>query len=52
MTVKLDGFGSFKLGIKSKGADSEEKFSVNKHVTGLRVKFLAEGKKNRDSHKV
>lgn len=52
MTVKLDGFGSFKLGIKSIGADTEEKFTVQRNVTGMRVNFLAEGKKNPATNKV
>lgn len=52
MVVKLDGFGSFKLGIRTIGADTEEKFTVAKNVTGLRVKFLAEGKKNASSGRV
>lgn len=52
MTVKLDGFGSFKLGIRSFGADTEEKYSVMKHVAGLKVNFLAEGKKTQDTGKV
>lgn len=52
MVVKLDGFGSFRLGIRTIGADTEEKFSVAKNVTGLRVKFLAEGKKTQDTGKV
>lgn len=52
MTVKLDGFGTFKLGVKSTGAESEEKFSVTKNITGLRCKFLAEGKKSADTGRV
>ena len=52
MTVKLDGLGSFKLGIRSFGADTEEKYAPTKHVAGLRVKFLAEGKKDVSSGKV
>lgn len=51
-TVKLDGLGSFKLGVRSKGADSEEKFSVTKHIVGLRVRFLAEGKRDNSTNKV
>lgn len=43
--VKLDGFGTFSIGIKSKGAVSEEEFNANENVKGFRVKFLAEGKK-------
>lgn len=51
-TVKLDGLGSFKLGIRSFGADTEDKYSVTKHVAGLRVRFLAEGKRDMSTNKV
>ena len=40
--VKLDGFGSFKLGIESKGAETAAKYSVAEHVTGLHVVFMPE----------
>lgn len=43
--VQLDGFGTFYIGIRSKGALSEEKFNANEYVNGFRVGFLAEGKK-------
>lgn len=52
MTVKLDGFGTFKLGVKSIGAETEEKFTVTKNIVGLRCNFLAEGKKSADTGKV
>ena len=40
--VKLDGFGSFKIGIESKGAQTANKFSVAEHVKGLHVVFTPE----------
>ena len=40
--VKLDGFGSFKIAMQSKGAQTAGKFSVAEHVKGLRVLFLPE----------
>ena len=44
--VKLDGFGSFKIGIKSKGAQTAAKYSVAEHVKGLRVLFMPERTKD------
>lgn len=52
MTVKLDGFGTFKIGVKSTGAETEADFTASKNITGLRCKFLAEGKKSADTGKV
>ena len=40
--VKLDGFGSFKIGIDSKGAQTAGKYSVSEHVKGLHVVFMPE----------
>ena len=40
--VKLNGFGSFKIGIASKGADSPAEFTSAKHITGSRVNFSPE----------
>ena len=40
--VKLDGFGSFKIGIKSTGSDTVKDYSVAKNVKGLRVNFQPE----------
>ena len=42
--VKLDGFGTFYIGLRSKGAIDEKDFNANEYVKGFRVKFLAEGK--------
>ena len=44
--VKLNGFGSFKIGIKGEGADSAADFSVSKNVKGLHVLFMPEVKKD------
>ena len=40
--VKLDGFGSFKIGVQSKGAQTAAKFSVAEHIKGPRVVFMPE----------
>ena len=52
MTVKLDGFGAFKIGIKSKPADSEEEFTASSNIAGARVNFLPEGHKDSSSNKI
>ena len=44
--VKLEGFGSFKIGIQSKGAQTAAKISVAEHVKGLRVVFMPERTKD------
>ena len=44
--VKLDGFGSFKIGVQSKGALTAGKFSVAEHIKGLRVVFMPERTKD------
>ena len=40
--VKLNGFGSFKIGIKGTGCDTVKDYSVSKNVKGLRVNFQPE----------
>jgi predicted histone-like DNA-binding protein len=40
--VKLDGFGSFKIGIKGIASATVKDYSVSKNVKGLRVNFLPE----------
>ena len=40
--VKLDGFGSFKIGIKCHGARSAEAFSVADNIDNLHVVFTPE----------
>jgi predicted histone-like DNA-binding protein len=42
--VKLDNFGSFKLGIHSKPADTAADYNARKHVSGVHVLFMPETK--------
>lgn len=44
--VKIDGFGSFKLGLVTTPADSAEDFSVTKNIAKVRVNFRPEVKKS------
>ena len=50
--VKLDGFGSFKISIKSAPADSLDTFSVKEHIKGLKVLFQPETKVDADNKRV
>ena len=40
--VKIEGFGSFKIGLKTKPADTAKDFSASKHIVGARVNFQPE----------
>ncbi len=40
--VKLDGFGSFKIGLDCKGARSAESFSVADNIEGVHIVFSPE----------
>jgi len=40
--VRLNGLGSFKIGISSRGADKADEFSVSKNIKKLRVIFQPE----------
>ena len=40
--VKIDGFGAFKVGISSRGADSVEDYSPSEHVKSMRIIFQPE----------
>jgi predicted histone-like DNA-binding protein len=40
--VKLDGFGSFKIGITSKGARSAKAFTVQDNIKGMHIVFTPE----------
>lgn len=42
--VKLDGLGTFSVGIRTKGAASEELFTAQDNIKAFTVNFLAEGK--------
>ena len=41
--VKIDGFGAFKVGISSRGADSEEDFSVTANIQTVKFRARATG---------
>lgn len=43
--VKIDGLGTFYMGIRTTGSDSEEKFNAQENIKAFTVNFLAEGKK-------
>lgn len=42
--VKLNGFGSFKIGLKTKGALREEDFTAVKNIVGAKVNFYPDYK--------
>ena len=48
-SVKLNGFGMFKVGIRTNGADTAEDFT-NANIKGVKVNFLPEGKRAQGSH--
>ena len=46
--VKIAGFGSFKVGLKTKAADSPKTFKVSTNVKGIHVIFQPEVKTSAD----
>ena len=42
--VKLNGFGTFKIGMSSAGAEKASDFEARKHIKGLHVLFMPEVK--------
>lgn len=40
--VKLDGFGSFKIGLRGTGSATVDEFNVTKNILGMRVNFQPE----------
>ena len=50
--VKLDGFGSFKIGLTTRGAETAKAFTVSKNVKGLHVLFQPEVKRSADGTRV
>lgn len=52
MVVRLNGFGSFRVGLRTRGAEKPEEFSIARNVLGLHVNFLPEGKKDIATNKV
>ena len=49
--VHVDGFGTFKIGISSRGADSVEDFTVNENIKSCRVLFQPEVTTDPATHK-
>lgn len=43
--VHLDGLGTLYIGLRTKGAQSEEDFTANDNIKSFVVNFLAEGRK-------
>ena len=50
--VRLDGFGTFKVGLKTHGAASKKEFSCAENIDGFRCNFIPEGKKDMASKKM
>ena len=46
MIVKLDGFGTFRMGMNSAPADSAKDWTVMTNVRGLHVNFIPQGSRN------
>lgn len=44
--VKLDGFGTFYINVRSTGAESEEEFTATDNIKGCKVRFLPEHTKD------
>ena len=49
--VKIEGLGTFKIGLKTKGAASAKAFNVNENVTGMHVNFLPETYKDKKTNR-
>lgn len=49
--VKLPGFGTFKLGLTTRGAKDRESFSVSENVKGVHVLFQPEVKVSQDGNR-
>lgn len=48
--VKLDGFGSFKIGLATKPADTIKDFSAATNIVGMRVNFMPETHISKANH--
>ena len=44
-TVVLPGIGSFSLSAESSGAESPKKFSLQRHIRGIKCRFRPSGKR-------
>lgn len=51
-SVRLDGLGTFKMGLRSKGSVTVREFNAAHDVTGMHVCFLPEGKRGVDKKMV
>ena len=49
--VHINGFGTFKIGISSKGVSSVKDFSITENLKGVRVLFQPETSVDKGSHK-
>jgi len=50
--VKIDGFGTFKVALRTKGADAEEEFDAGTHIKDLKLNFQPECRINRNGYRV
>ena len=50
--VVLDGFGSFKIGPKTKGSLRKEDFSASKNIVGSRMNFQPEWKVTKEGNRI
>ena len=50
--VVLNGFGSFKIGLKTKGSLRKEDFSATKNIVGSRLNFCPEWKVTKEGHRI
>ncbi len=50
--VKLNGFGSFKIGMSSSGADKASDFDARKNIKGLHVLFMPEVKTDSEGQRM
>lgn len=46
--VRIEGLGTFYIGLRSGGAIDEKEFNANEYIKGCRVGFLAEGKRTKN----
>ena len=49
--VKIDGFGSFKIGLSSRGADTVGDFTIAENIRGMRIIFQPETETDPSTHK-
>lgn len=50
--ICLDGFGTFKIGLKTHGATTAKDFSCDENVDGFRCNFMPTGKVDRSTGKI